>query len=189
MRGAFSRGFTLLEIMVVVAIVGIFVGVTVLSTDLVAFERRLEQQANRLGPLISFATDEALLQSQDFGLLINERSYHFFIFDYELEDWVPYVERPFESHTLESDMVMSLVIDDREVILETAEAAFPRQWEFPLTEGEVELMPDPQILVLSSGEITPFALEFLRELQPFEPGARLDVAFNGKWEVVVGERR
>jgi general secretion pathway protein H len=187
MRRVGDRGFTLLEIMVVVAIIGIFIGVTVLSTDLVSFERRLEQQANRMGPLVSFATDEALLQSQDFGILICERSYHFFIYDYELEDWIPYAMRPFDAHGLEPDMIMSLTIDDREVILETAEEAFPPEWNMPPTEAELERMPDPQILILSSGEITPFRLDFLRESEPLDPGARLDVAFDGEWEVTTGE--
>lgn len=178
-----SRGFSLLEVLVVVAIVGIFVGVTVLSTDLVSFERRLEQEARRLGTVISFATDEALLQSQDFGLLICADGYHFFIYDYEIEDWVPYAVRPFEEQLLDEDMLLELRIDDTEVVLETTAEAFPRQWSLPLSEDDLEQMPDPQIVMLSSGEITPFQLEFLRESEPFDPGMMLSVAFDGEYEV------
>ena len=81
-RGGLCRGFTLLEMLVVVAIIGIFIGVTVFSTDLVSFERKLEQEANRLSTIVSFASDEALLQAQDFGVFICEDSYHFFTYEY-----------------------------------------------------------------------------------------------------------
>jgi len=185
-RGARARGFTLLEIMVVVAIIGIFVGVTMLSTDLVSFERRLEQEAQRLGTLIGFGTDEALLQTQDFGLLVAEDGYHFFIYDYELDDWVPYPVKPFDERLLDEDMRLTLRIDDAEVRLETLAEAFPAQWSLPLDEEDLDDMPEPQIALLSSGEITPFQLVFLRESGPLEPGVALNVAFDGEFEVVHG---
>lgn len=182
-RAAPARGFSLLEIMVVVAIIGIFVGVTVLSTDLVSFERRLEQEAQRLGTLIGFGTDEALLQTQDFGLLVARDGYHFFIYDYELDDWVPYVVGPFDERRLDEDMQLSLRIDDAEVSLETLAEAFPAEWSLPLEEEDLDGMPKPQIALLSSGEITPFQLVLLRESAPLEPGVALNVAFDGEFEV------
>jgi general secretion pathway protein H len=183
-RGASSRGFSLLEIMVVVAIIGIFVGVTVLSTDLVSYERRLEQEARRVGTILDFATDEALLQSQDFGLLICEDGYHFFIYNYEIEDWLPYAADPFEDYLLDEDMLLTLRLDDNDVVLETTEEAYPENWSLPLSEEELDRMPKPQITILSSGEVTPFELGFRRASDLFEPGATLNVAFDGEYEVV-----
>ena len=194
-RGAQSRGFSLLEIMVVVAIIGIFVGVTVLSTDLVSFERRLEQEARRIGTILSFAADEALLQSQDFGLLICEDGYHFFIFNYEIEDWIPYAVRPFDGHMLDDDMLLTLRLDDAEVVLETTAEAYPRDLARKAPSrasrrpagrrhGDLDQLPDPQIVILSSGEVTPFELGFLRESDLYAPGVTLEVAFDGEYEVV-----
>lgn len=183
-RIARSRGFSLLEILVVVAIIGIFVGVTVLSTDLASFERKMEQEANRLGTLIGFAVDEALLQPQDFGIFVCEDSYHFFVYNYDIDAWVPYDVRPFGPRRLDADMLLELSIDDRDVLLEReAEVFLPRmrdQW----TEDDIEDLPNPQIVILSSGEITPFRLEFLRESELLEPGVELNVAFNGRSEVI-----
>jgi len=186
-RGGRSRGFTLLEMLVVVAIIGLFVGAAVLSTDFVSFERKLEQEANRLSTIISFASDEALLQTQDFGIFICDDSYHFFIYSYEVEDWIPYGATPFEPRRFEDDMLVALSIDDREVILETEFAAFPRQMSQELTEEDLDELPDPQIVILSSGEVTPFRLEFLRESEIFEPGVLLNVAFDGQSEIVHSE--
>lgn len=182
-RGHGSRGFTLLEIMVVVAIIGIFVGVVVLSTDLVSDERRLEQEARRLDTIVSFAADEALLQTQDFGILICEDSYHFFVYSYDVEDWVPYGVRPFEPRRLDEDMSLALKLEDRDIILETEAEAFDPQRSEQLTVEELDDLPDPQIVILSSGEVTPFQVEFLRRSAEFEPGVVLNMAFNGKSEL------
>lgn len=170
--------------MVVVAIIGIFVGVTVLSTDLVSYERRLEQEARRVGTILDFATDEALLQSQDFGLLVCEDGYHFFIYNYEIEDWLPYAADPFQDHLLDEDMLLALRLDDSEVVLETTDEAYPENWSLPLSEEDLDRMPKPQIVILSSGEVTPFELEFRRASDAFEPGITLRVAFDGEYEVV-----
>jgi general secretion pathway protein H len=186
-RGRPDRGFSLLEILVVVAIIGVFVGVTILSTDLVGFERRLEQEATRLGSLVGFASDEALLQTQDFGILICEDSYHFFIYDYDAADWVPYAARPFGPHTFESDILLTLMIDDREVELERAADVFPSALTGIPDDEELDEMPDPQIVILSSGEVTPFQVELLRESELGEPGVQLNVAFDGASEVARSE--
>jgi general secretion pathway protein H len=169
--------------MVVVAIIGIFVGVVVLSTDLVSDERRLEQEARRLDTIVSFAADEALLQTQDFGILICEDSYHFFVYSYDVEDWVPYGVRPFEPRRLDEDMSLALKLEDRDIILETEAEAFDPQRSEQLTVEELDDLPDPQIVILSSGEVTPFQVEFLRRSAEFEPGVVLNMAFNGKSEL------
>jgi general secretion pathway protein H len=183
LRGGLCRGFTLLEMLVVVAIIGVFVGVVVLSTDLVSYERRLEQEARRLDTVVSFATDEALLQSQDFGIYICEDSYHFFVFSYEVEDWIPYAIRPFEPRRLDDDMVLNLWLEDRQVILETEAEAFPPRLTEELTEEDLDEFPDPQIVILSSGEVTPFQLEFLRRSEPLNAGVVLNMAFDGESEL------
>ena len=45
----------------------------------------------------------------------------------------------------------------------------------------------PQILLFSSGEVTPFDLEFLRESDILEPGYLLSMDFDGQYEVAVGD--
>lgn len=172
----------------VVAIIGIFVGVTVLSTDLVGRGRVFEQEARRLIAVLTFARDEALLQTRDLGIFVAEDGYHFFSYEYELGEWVPLAVRPFDPRRLDDDMMLALRIDDREVVLDRERDAIPPPPESEeLYEEYLEDLPDPQIMILSSGEITPFQLEFQYRPDPFEPGTVLNFAFDGRWEIAQGE--
>ena len=62
-----------------------------------------------------------------------------------------------------------------------------REFSIPPSDDDLEEMPEPQIFILSSGEITPFQLELLRESDPLAPGMTLNMAFNGDSEVSASE--
>jgi general secretion pathway protein H len=66
-----SRGFSLLELLVVVTIIGIFAGAAVLSLGVVGRDREIERETLRLQSLLSLLREEALMQSRDYGLLFN----------------------------------------------------------------------------------------------------------------------
>lgn len=176
-----ARGFTLLELLVVVAIIGVFVGVAVLSTDLVNFDRRLEEQAQRFGTKLRFTAEEALMQSRDFGVVFYEEGYEFRMFVRD-QGWLPAGGPGMEPIRLDDDMGMRLRIDEREVVLEPYCVLFPCGVQ-TATMDEDELIaaaPPPQVVIFSSGEMTPFDVEFYRVSEILEPGFLLSVEFDGK---------
>src|SRR5688572_13831730 len=67
-----QRGFTLLELLVVVAIIGLLVQAVTLSMSALGNDRELEQEAGRLGSLIDLLNEEALMQSRDYGIMFTE---------------------------------------------------------------------------------------------------------------------
>ena len=183
-----SAGFTLLEILVVVTIIGIFLGVAMLSTDLVSFERKIEQEASRLQTRIGFTSEEALMQGRDFGIVFFEEGYEFRAYQ-NADGWIPAEGPGMEGLRLEPEMRMHLTIDGREAILEPYCRLFPCGAQLAVMDEEErsEATSDPQVVLFSTGEVTPFEIEFYRDSMYrqsdfLDPRFRLSVEFDGKTE-------
>ena len=147
-----TAGFSLLELMVVVAIIGLMAGAFVLSVDLGGEEREQEAEAQRLSGLIRLLREEALMQNRDFALELTETGYRFLQYDYLQLRWLPPLnERLFLEYSLPDERLrLELMLEGRYVSLEQVFE------EDPEDDEEHE----PQLLMLSSGELTPFEVEF-----------------------------
>jgi general secretion pathway protein H len=149
-----SRGFSLLELLVVVTIIGIFAGAAVLSLGVLGRDRDSEREALRLKSLLDLVHEEAVMQSRDFGVLFGEDGYRFYTYDYTQAKWVePVGDALFAPHDLKTPLSLTLEVEDRKLVLDT-----------PKNEGEdAEKEPAPQVVILSSGEMTPFEAEIRRD--------------------------
>lgn len=72
-----SYGFTLIELMVVVTIIGIMAGLIVMNVVTSDPQKDLNQEAKRLQAVIEMAQDEALFGRQDIGIIVTEQGYSF----------------------------------------------------------------------------------------------------------------
>lgn len=153
--------------MVVVAIIGIMVGAVVLSLAVVGNDRQVEQEAVRLKSMFDLLREEALMQSRDYGVLFTQTGYRFYIYDYQTLAWIePTDDRLLKEHTLRTPLNLSLTLEDRNLVLEE---------DF----GDMELEDvEPQVMILSSGELTPFQAAVYRN---FADGRfTLTAALDGK---------
>jgi general secretion pathway protein H len=160
-----QRGFTLLELLVVVAIIGLLVQAVTLSMNALGNDRELEQEADRLGSLIDLLNEEALMQSRDYGLMFTQTGYRFYIYDYLQMKWAePQNDRLLARYALRPQLKMALLLDGREVPLE------------PDFESRDIENAEPQVMLLASGELTPFTVEMARDGSDgrFELTAALD---------------
>lgn len=142
--GRACRGFTLLELMVVLVIIGIIITFAVLSVGDGGRQDRLEQEARRLQALFSLASEEAVLRSRELGVVLQRQSYEFVAYDGE--KWQAISDDTlFRKHVLPESMTFKLFIDGLPVDLR----------ELP---EKSEKGPTPQLLFFSSGERQPFEL-------------------------------
>ena len=145
-------GFSLIELLVVVAIIGLFAGVAMLSLSVLGGDRELERETLRLRSLIDVLMEEAVLETRDYGVMFTESGYRFFVYDYQQLGWLdPAGDYFLSAHDLSEPLALALSMGDRAIELESG-------FRPPLLE-----VPEPQVILLASGEITPFEAAFYRD--------------------------
>lgn len=135
-----TRGFTLLEILVVVLIVGIMLGLALLAIRDNP-EQRLQTEVQRFSALLQLAAQEAVLQSREVAIVIERNGYHFLLL--EAGEWVQSEDQVFRQRNLPDDMEFEIAIEGQRLDFST-----DRQRE-------------PRIYLLSGGEMTPFELSVM----------------------------
>ena len=135
-----SGGFTLLELLVVVAMVAILTGTVILGFTGADQEQRLRGAAEQLSYQVELARQYALQRNREWGIYVARDGYRFAEFDAESAQWVERGGRTFGATQVPEEM---------ELRLKTSGVG-----ELPFADGE-DL---PQIVVFSSGEITPFTV-------------------------------
>jgi general secretion pathway protein H len=146
-----QEGFTFLEILAVVVIIGITVSFASLSLSSRANDERLGNEANRLEALLKLAADEAIVQGEEIGLLVAADGYAFY--HLEQNQWTAYEQGPLRERELPTGMSLYLSDDGRE------ELQIPLPQDADKNADKDKKRKDPQILMLSSGEVTPFVLQ------------------------------
>jgi general secretion pathway protein H len=151
-----ARGFTLMEIMVVVIIIGIMIAVATLSTSLLGRDRESEEQARRIWAVLRQAREESELQSLDTGVFLSATGYEFMRYDTRRALWVPIEnDKLFATRELPDGLRFRAWLDSREVILKPAPV--------DRTDAAEDKKNPPQVMVLSSGDIMPFEVRIERE--------------------------
>ncbi len=137
------RGFTLIELMVVLVIIGIVVTFVTLSIGADPQAKNVETEARRLAALMELASEESVLHSSELAIRFTDTDYAFF--SLQNGQWQTLEDDPqLRQRQLPHGMSMKLTLDE----------APP----FDLT-AEKDEQP-PQVFLLSSGEMTPFSVEF-----------------------------
>lgn len=131
-------GFTLLELLVVLFLVGLLAGLAVLSSGAAGLDRRLEDEAARLAGLLELASENSVLTGRELATSFQPGGYAFFYL--EGHEWQPLDARElFRPRQLDAGMELSLVIDETQIDLSKR-------------TSQVQ----PHIVLYSSGDVSPF---------------------------------
>ena len=152
-------GFSLIEILVVLVIIAFATKMVVYSLDGGA-EEALDKQANRLHTTINAASEFAVLNQIELGLLVEQNTLEFLVFDGE--KWTSFDrEALFKPIEIEPQFKLTLNLEDlpwaQDNLLEQS------NWRELMSGDEDSLLElkkfkIPQVLILSSGEVSAFQL-------------------------------
>jgi general secretion pathway protein H len=176
-RSPFAKhaGFTLIEVMVVLLIMGLATGSVMLSYSGESGQDLLKKQTQRLQVVFNMASDYAVLNQRQLGLRVeddnNDYSYYFMYLDEEQEWQKLEMDQTFAEHKLPELYSLDLSLTD--LPWETEESLFSSDAfdeELSLSSDGVEIgdeeekkLAPPQIFIFSSGEITPFSITLAYE--------------------------
>jgi general secretion pathway protein H len=155
-----ARGFTLIEILVVVIIIATVVSIALISINVAGDDTELDKERRRLASLIETIQDEALLQGREFGIEIMTSAYRFVEFDPLTRQWA---EIPFDDlyrlRRLPEGLEFELFIDERRIELEND----PERLSDPNDRRSAGTdQYAPHLFVFASGESTVFEIHIVR---------------------------
>ncbi len=157
-----SRGFTLLELLVVVLIIGITLGLVVPSLN-PDRERGLDEESRRLVALIRLSAEEAVLQGREYAVELAPDGYRFLVLEGNKEGnkWLPLQDDLLHPRQLPEGLRLEVFFEGE-------------RFDFLRAEEE----ENPRLYILSSGEMTP--LEILLSSADSERNYRIVIDINGK---------
>jgi general secretion pathway protein H len=145
-------GFTLLELLVVVVIIGIVTSMAVISVHVLGGDHEMDQEAARLRAVLIQVREDAMLQGQDVGLRIDARGYDFLRYDTRNERWLIVSDDPLlRERVLPDGLVAALRMETRDVKLPVRAA--------PTGTDQYK----PQVVVQASGDLVPFEVILTRD--------------------------
>ena len=149
-------GFTLIEILVVVLIIGIMALGVVLSLGLGGKDTQLEQERDRMLTITGYLREQAALQNREYGMRCFDGGYEFVVYDTRRALWARLENDPLlRTRRMPEGLLMDLVVEGRPVLL-------------PKPDAE-DLAP--QILLYSSGDLSDFEITLRREDRAGSEGA------------------
>ncbi|KTD59199.1 general secretion pathway protein LspH [Legionella shakespearei DSM 23087] len=131
-----NRGFTLIEILIVIVIIGITVGFALIAFGDFGESKRILFAADQLGNTLKLAQQQAILEHGTLGLKIDNTSYQILKL-HNASEWKPISNKGvFKVHYFPHNTVITLKTNNKASV------------------------GAPSIIIGSSGDITPFTLDF-----------------------------
>lgn len=168
-----SRGFTLLEILLVVALIGLAATAVTLTIGRSGPEDKMVTEGQRFIALFQLVQEETELAGQELGLRVEDHGYLWVALDGEGK-WQPLADdRYLTEKRFDDSISLTLALDDLPFQQEERLSEGGKLFEDkPLFEEQGEEQKyEPQVLIFPGGEATPFSLTF----------KHLDLA--GEWRV------
>lgn len=145
-----TAGFTLIEMLVVVFIMGIVAAGVLLSANLVGSDHELQTESERLATLMNYARDVAEMQTRELGLACSAKGYEFFAFDPRTALWDSVTEDDaLRARTLPAGLSLKLKVEGHDIVFKPVNKQDPKK--------------KPDVMIFSNGDLSAFELTLERE--------------------------
>jgi general secretion pathway protein H len=143
-----SKGFTLIEILIVIVLIGIMSGMTMLTIGSGGQRDQQQQEAEQLKQLLQMASDEAGVQGEPLALEYNAHGYRFLAlakgrWQADIKDAL------FRPRTLHPQLALELKVDNKPVTLQDTD------------KYALAVRPRPHIVFMPDGDMTLFQLKLM----------------------------
>ncbi|MHC9511572.1 type II secretion system minor pseudopilin GspH [Kangiella sp. M94] len=158
-KSTIQAGFTLLEILIALAIAGIMLSVAVIAfSDNDA--AKLKNKAYQLFGLMQIAQEESILRGVEIGIRVEQNGYSFLLYDGDR--WNPLQDHALlKKVELDEPIEMYVNVEGQEALLGSSadEEAVKGDTESEQAEDDqTKKVEPPQIFILSSGEMNEFTV-------------------------------
>lgn len=171
-----AAGFTLLELMVVLVLIGIIFSFAVLSFGGDDLAEAMERETHRLATLVSLANDEAILRGEEFAIRFTDDGYDFLVLT--ASGWQATVDdHLLKPHHLPAGIFMRVEVDG-----DPPGLGGPDE-DSGDDEDDEEVAIIPQVFILSSGEMTPFSAIFEADQSRYRYHLSISLFGQPEWEV------
>jgi len=145
-----GAGFTLIELIVVVAIIALVSAAIVVSVSLTGRDRELEKESERLYTLMNYVREQAELQTREYGVLFQDDRYEFLTYDPRRGIWrsIPEEEDWLTERKLPAGLSLTLRVDARPVVLTAITKTTEKK---------------PQVMIMSNGDLSSFSATLERD--------------------------
>lgn len=151
------RGFTLLELLVVMVLIAILTAAALSTINFIARDADAETEARRVTALATLAAEEALLTGREYGMRLDDEEIVFLLFDELSGQWQPLAEDDtFHPRPVPETLDFNLVLEGQSIVLGNESPG--NESPDDNAQDDEDAPQPPQVIFLSSGEITPFTL-------------------------------
>lgn len=155
---ACPRGFTLLEILVMLVVIGITISFVTLSIGVGGRPVELQTEAEKLTGMLQLALEESVLTGKPLGLRINEtleRDGTHFVYEWSVLEQGTW--QVLEQHPVLQDGQTAEGVE-LDLTLEGVDIKLQQENKEDEDDSKLKEKYQPDIFILQSGELTPFTL-------------------------------